>query len=82
MIAKHLLPKCEDEKDIKALEEKAERLRKIYCDIINKFIKDIEVTKIDDFNDINWAFKRAYRDGQIEGMLKVLNLIGGFNDRS
>lgn len=82
MIAKHLLPKGEDEKDIKALEEKAERLRKIYCYIINKFIKDIEVTKIDDFNDINWAFKRAYRDGQIEGMLKVLNLIGGFDDRS
>lgn len=82
MIAKHLLPKWEDEKDIKALEEKAERLRKIYCDIINKFIKDIEVTKIDDFNDVNWAFKRAYRDGQIEGMLKVLNLIGGFDDRS
>lgn len=80
MITKHMLDNKEEYNDIKELEEKAVRLRKVYCKILEKLIDDIKLTKVNDFNDVNWAYKRAYRDGQIDGILKAIQIIGGFEE--
>jgi hypothetical protein len=81
MLTKQNIVSKELYKDLKELESRAKVLRQEYCKIINNYIEDLLYTKKDDLSNPNWAYYRAFKDGQIDGLKKVLTLIeGGLDD--
>lgn len=76
MLGKRHIPKDYDIDDIKRLETHASVLRDVYVRILQEDIDEIKHIKLADFENPNWMYERAYKDGMLSAYQKILEIIG------
>ena len=58
----------------KEFENKAEKYRELIIKLIEKDIKKFQ-PKVEDFDQVNYTFKRAWRDGQIAYAKQLIEIL-------
>ena len=76
MLGKRHIPKDYDIEDIKRLETHASALRDVYVSIMQEDVDDIQYIKIADFENPNWMYERAFKDGMLSAYQKMIEIIG------
>lgn len=76
MLGQRHISKDRDIEEIRKLENKADELRNIYVRILQDDIEELKDIKLGDFDNPNWMYERAYKDGMVSAYKKMLEIIG------
>jgi len=76
MLGKRHLYKDQKLEDVRKMESHASNIRNIYIRLLREDIEDIKDIKLGDFDNPNWMFERAYKDGMLSAYKKILEIIG------